>query len=474
MPEHITLPLPSLLRSSFPPYDAQAARAAQEVLDRNHQTYHVFFNERGLHNHAAHHILAALQLGCAPSSFAQHLEKAEEYLLNPDWKLHRNPKDQGAKGSIEQHNWTEHLGKHDWYWHYLAFFESQIKEKGGAACLEEFVFGEKANEKQVAMLGRFIGGALHPFIHTGYGFEFGLDGIVAEGLAMTAMTEPRFAAVLPPRPTGDKTASTSNSGTTANGLKTDEPLSVFSILSLAYVDKRLDISHHSDDDKFAPLLEPQAAALLNEYTSRWHISEDDVGHPDLLTIRGGSAGKWTELIWVVVLLLGATSRPGKQLRHDFFLMHAHNATLFLPSLLPQLTIASRIKLLDALWRTIFTYWVARGRPVFYIEGTLLESTTEPVKPTAAQHNDEHAAKALRSLIHYAEHLSHTPAGTFSLPSGIKDAVQGREVFPGLEKLDGTAFIRTAGQLLQNQGWPGEEKENWDFEGLGYDEAWQSG
>lgn len=181
MPEQITLPLPSLLRSSFPPYDAQAARAAQEVLDRNHQTYHVFFNERGLHNHAAHHILAALQLGCAPSSFAQHLEKAEEYLLNPNWKLHRNPKDQGAKGSIEQHNWTEHLGKHDWYWHYLAFFESQIKEKGGAACLEEFVFGEKANEKQVAMLGRFIGGALHPLIHTGYGFEFGLDGIVAEG-----------------------------------------------------------------------------------------------------------------------------------------------------------------------------------------------------------------------------------------------------------------------------------------------------
>lgn len=319
------------------------------------------------------------------------------------------------------------------------------------------------------------------------------------GLAMTAMTEPRFAAVLPPRPTGDKTASTTSSGTTANGLKTDEPLSVFSILSLAYVDERLDISHHSDDDKFAPLLEPQAAALLNEYTSRWHISEDDVGHPDLLTIRGGSAGKWTELIWVVVLLLGATSRPGKQLRHDFFLMHAHNATLFLPSLLPQLTIASRIKLLDALWRTVFTYWVARGRPVFYIEATLLESTTEPVKPSearaseaetpssshkpsawyeigaaAAQHNDEHAAKALRSLIHYAEHLSHTPAGTFSLPSGIKDAVQGREVFPGLEKLDGTAFIRTAGQLLQNQGWPGEEKENWDFEGLGYDEAWQSG
>jgi hypothetical protein len=311
---------------------------------------------------------------------------------------------------------------------------------------------------------------------------------------MAAMTEPRFAAVLPPRPTGDKTPAISSRGNAANGLKTDGSLSLFSILSLAYADKRLDISHHSDDDKFAPLLEPEAAALLNEYTTRWHISENDVANPDLLTVRGGSAGKWTELIWIVVLLLGATSRPGKQLRHDFFLMHAHNATLFLPSLLPQLTIANRIKLLDAMWRTVFTYWVARGRPVLYIADTLYQSTAEPVKPcpsqessqdssarpsawydiasAAAQHNDEHAMKALRSLTHPAEHLSHTPAGTFSLPSGIRDAVQGREVFPGLELLDGTAFIRTAGQLLQNQGWPGEEKENWDFNGPGYDETWQ--
>jgi hypothetical protein len=31
------------------------------------------------------------------------------------------------------------------------------------------------------MLARFIGGGLHPLIHTGYGAEFGLLGISAEG-----------------------------------------------------------------------------------------------------------------------------------------------------------------------------------------------------------------------------------------------------------------------------------------------------
>lgn len=191
MPKRIGLPLPSLLRSSFPPYDARSARAAQEALDRNHQTYHVFFNEKGFHNHAAHLILAAFQLGCGPSSFSQHLKKAEEYLLNPQWKLHRNPTDEGAKGRIDQRNWTEHLGKHEWYWPYLDFFESEIKGKGSAACLEEYVFGETANKKQPAMLGRFIGGALHPLIHTGYGFEFGLDGIVAEGECVSWLAQGR-------------------------------------------------------------------------------------------------------------------------------------------------------------------------------------------------------------------------------------------------------------------------------------------
>lgn len=31
------------------------------------------------------------------------------------------------------------------------------------------------------MLSRFIGGLLHPLIHTGYGAEFGLLGMSAEG-----------------------------------------------------------------------------------------------------------------------------------------------------------------------------------------------------------------------------------------------------------------------------------------------------
>ena len=71
-------------------------------------------------------------------------------------------------------------------------FFSDILEKENAdvaAVLEKFVFSEKFNfnsnlgegKQQPEMLNRFLGGLLHPMIHTGYGCEFGLKGLVAEG-----------------------------------------------------------------------------------------------------------------------------------------------------------------------------------------------------------------------------------------------------------------------------------------------------
>ena len=57
--------------------------------------------------------------------------------------------------------------------------------------LEKYVFSREFNfdgklkdEEQPRMLDRFVSGLLHPFIHTGYGYEFGLPGIVAEGTAL--------------------------------------------------------------------------------------------------------------------------------------------------------------------------------------------------------------------------------------------------------------------------------------------------
>lgn len=78
-----------------------------------------------------------------------------------------------------------------YYGAYLAFFTREAQAKGIAAVLEEFVFSPKANlgpdpnaphKDQPQMLSRFVSGLIHPMIHTGHGTEFGLPGMLVEGL----------------------------------------------------------------------------------------------------------------------------------------------------------------------------------------------------------------------------------------------------------------------------------------------------
>jgi hypothetical protein len=70
----------------------------------------------------------------------------------------------------------------------LAFFsERLVKRDGLKDSLETFIFsneanwGDKSSDKHPEMVSRLLAGLLHPFIFLGYGVEFGLLGMVAEG-----------------------------------------------------------------------------------------------------------------------------------------------------------------------------------------------------------------------------------------------------------------------------------------------------
>jgi len=67
---------------------------------------------------------------------------------------------------------------------FLAFFKSELLEKGLSECLEEYVLSLAANyhdHKQPGMLSRLMTVIFHALIHVGYGAEFGLLGLSAEG-----------------------------------------------------------------------------------------------------------------------------------------------------------------------------------------------------------------------------------------------------------------------------------------------------
>jgi len=51
---------------------------------------------------------------------------------------------------------------------------------------------------------------------------------------------------------------------------------------------------------------------------------------------------------------------------------------------------------------------------------------------------------------------------------------GQEVIPGLSRVDGTIFVRSAGIVMTVMGWTreGEKAGNWSFDPVGYDEVWK--
>lgn len=75
-----------------------------------------------------------------------------------------------------------------YYQAYVTFFEDEILEKGVSNVFEQYIVSKDANLVPFApgvepphMLSRYLGGFLHSQIHTGYGAEFNVLGLWAEG-----------------------------------------------------------------------------------------------------------------------------------------------------------------------------------------------------------------------------------------------------------------------------------------------------
>ena len=69
---------------------------------------------------------------------------------------------------------------------YSDFFSQVVRERGAIAALEEYVFSFDCNFSHAgehpAMLSRCLALIFHPLILIGYGIEFNIPGLVAEGI----------------------------------------------------------------------------------------------------------------------------------------------------------------------------------------------------------------------------------------------------------------------------------------------------
>ena len=216
--------------------------------------------------------------------------------------------------------------------------------------------------------------------------------------------------------------------------------------------------------------------------------------------------KVEEIIWTAALLLGATGRPGRQPRLDFFLMHLVTSSLFLPSYLRVLQDPlHKASILRAYLPGMIVIILARGRP--RIDPELLMSytatprpptfTLPPLRegvigdprddgdynpwPTIVQSvfhaTDSHVLKTIRTLVYAAQKYGDSRPGDAIGAFSTKD---GKETHKGMAKVDGTIFVRAAGLVMDNIDWNGRRQgqvrdlDTWDRSALGWDDAWKDG
>ncbi|KAG6329703.1 hypothetical protein ID866_9387, partial [Astraeus odoratus] len=285
------------------------------LLVHNHITWHIFFNYTGLHNHVPHHLLALWAMGaCAPvleASYTHHCEYQRPAFESP--------------GHITQSNFYKHLGDERYYSAYLAFFTSELLAKGLGECLEEYVFSPTSNfahpdngdEEQPWVLSRFLSGYVHAFIHVGYGAEFGILGVSAEGLAMAAAHQ-SSPGMLNREWFQDVIVQPGNKGGSRSAL---------TILSLLACDPRFsDVKEIDILSVFATAFK-EYGSIIREYVEMWKFD---------VTSDAGIADAVEELSWMNSTICGVGGHvSSERFNADFLLAHILTSSLFLPSILSQ-------------------------------------------------------------------------------------------------------------------------------------------
>ncbi|KAG2131877.1 hypothetical protein BD769DRAFT_1354969 [Suillus cothurnatus] len=461
----------------WPGCNLESLAAMRHALIDNHTRYHIFFNNTKFHNHVTHRALAIYALGGSGPVI--------EKLYKQDIKLQKAAF--ASPHPITTQNFVDHLGDENYYQAYTTFFAKAIQEKGASATLDEFIFSEKYNfqpgrdtESQPEMLYRFVDGVWHSLIHCGYGLEFGLEGMLAEGLSLAAMHDTHIPGFLPPslfvaQPSDGIGAMMNSfaslvldSQSSAMPFKTPsgQDTHAFSILARVLKDPSLASKGSFNLTKQYPDTLVAHGYRIREHVQKWTV---DLSKP------GEIERKMEECIWTssVIYALGGW-RNG---------MHMVTSSIFLPSLIAYLSPRAQVLLLRAYLSSVVAWFVACGRPSMNFKSFFESTPTVPNPPNnsavpqvegiAAQdaqtpnafipliqssimHPNDHHTKIQRAFAHFSTIYGSRPKGYFA----------GTEL-DGAEELDGSLFVRAAVLTADYMGWvrEGENARMWSLKGL---------
>ncbi|RAH39755.1 questin oxidase family protein [Aspergillus brunneoviolaceus CBS 621.78] len=440
--------------ASRPPVSAESLSRASELLQSNHDTWHIFFREATGHNHMAHSILTALALGASPSELERAYTDTEAIqrpipAVDP-MILTRLDADPQALESL--------LGWSDLYSTFLTYFQSQIDRHGWQSVVTTYVFSETPLAEK--LLIKLYEGMYHSLIHLGLGIEFGQPGIIAEALAQAAAHEDGHIDKLL---LGVEAAIAAKDDTRT---ETTVPKSLVQLVDKVRSHPRIwaDLRFGDRWNRMRDSIMDRAADELIPIAAQFRIPASGMmmmagEHADLLTIRTA------EMASTAAYLAGASQSARRPRKIDFFLMHTVTASLFFSVYNAQEWIprAMRVRLVEWKGRLDLAFYAFCKSPELdacaisdYSDDFTRDMDWAALYAAVNQeHDDGHVAKFMRALRH-AERLSRP----------YEQHPVWAEHFP----VKGNMWIKLARMALETtRHSPPDFK--WIM-GTGFDEAWE--
>ncbi|KAJ8656390.1 hypothetical protein O0I10_007958 [Lichtheimia ornata] len=152
--------------------EEEPVRSLLKALIKNHHdVFHI--EHRDKPNELARVLVALHDLGATREKIVQGYYKVIPTLVP---LLHTNQK----ALTITRDSWKDYLGDTQYYRAYLAFFTDQIQDLGIESTIDNFLFDIDSP------LSTSFGAQLQPLVHMTFGLEYGMQDIVAQGLAYLA------------------------------------------------------------------------------------------------------------------------------------------------------------------------------------------------------------------------------------------------------------------------------------------------
>jgi hypothetical protein len=419
---------------------AGTLEAANQLLQKNHDEWHMYFQDIAGHNHISHSLLTVLAMGGGPDQLQRAYNDGESL---------QRPLPPLAPESVESlHNsevFLSRMVKIPEYTNFLVFFEREIEAKGWQAVVTEYCFsGTPVAE---AVFAQLFEGLYHPLIHLGFGVEFDQPSIVAEGLAQAASHHPGLIWTTFFR----RSETLARSGTVS-------PKPLVELYRAVRSNAKIRAAARLQDGPFRGQgLVERAADELAPIAAQFQVAPDNLQRAAAEMI---SCSAFTT----------AAQKPGKSPKVDFFYLHMVTSALFVDVMLRQnwISIENKVRLLEWKGRIDLAWYAANASPEMRPEAvdeyhpTLSKDMgwRELYRAANEVHDDGHIVKFIRALKNGEDVVK-----PFEQGPGATDFPVHGEMWLKMAKLcyDGTAeIIDEPNRLLSRK---------WVF-GAGFDLAWK--